>query len=148
MQTWADIAFADGAYTFKLGLAQIAEIERKCDCGIGAIYGRVLKGRYGLGEGEVDPLESAYRLTDLVEVIRQGLIGGGSAMVDGATVKITPARANQLVETYVFGVGDQRMALRSAWALAAAILMALIEGYEPPKEEPGDGPATPPNAST
>jgi hypothetical protein len=142
VQTWIDLPFADGVYTFKLGLAQISEIEKKCDAGIGAIYARTLAGRYGLGEGEVLPTEGAYRFGELVEIIRQGLIGGKHGLVDGVSVLVTSQRANELLANYVLDGGD-RMVLRQTWALAAATLSALIEGYQPPKkDEPGESPAT------
>lgn len=148
MQTWIDLKFADGEYTFKLGLAQIAEIERKCDAGIGAIYARTLQGRYGLGDADIMPTEGAYRFSDLVEVIRQGLIGGKHGTVDGTDVLVTSTRANELIANYVLD-GPDRMAMRQTWALAAAILAALIEGYSPPKKgEPGESPATPKKSST
>lgn len=143
MQTWVDLKFADGEYTFKLGLAQISEIEKKCDAGIGAIYGRILRGRYGLGDGDIMPTEGEYKFSELVEVIRQGLIGGGAGKVDGKDVTVSTIRANDLVNAYVIGAGEARQAIRTAWALAASILAALIEGYSPPGEaDAGGSPAS------
>ena len=143
MQTWLDLPCFDGVYTFKLGLAQISELEKKCDAGIGAIYARTLQGRYGLGDGEILPTEGQYRFSELVEVIRQGLIGGKHALVDGADVLISSARANELIANYLLD-GPDRMVVRQTWAIAAAVLTALIEGYAPPKKaEPADEPAPP-----
>jgi hypothetical protein len=134
VQTRIDLAFADGVYTFDLGLSQINEIQNKCGAGIGAIYARVLKGRYILGEIAFgNPEEGEYRLEDLINVIRQGLIGGGKAVVDGEEMTITAHRANQLVEAYVLGSGQP---LRDSWTIAAAILTARIEGYTPPEGAP------------
>lgn len=135
MQTWVDLKFADGAYTFKLGLAQIVEIEQKCGAGIGAIYARTLKGRYGFDEGEIYPELAEYRFPELVEVIRQGLIGGASGEVDGRAVVVSSVRAGDLIDRYVLSVGDQRMRMTQVWMLAYAILSALIEGYAPPKKD-------------
>lgn len=141
MQTWVDLPCFDGTYTFKLGLAQISELEKKCDAGIGAIYARTLRGRYGLGDGDVMPDQADFRFTELVEVVRQGLIGGAKALVDGVDVTVTGARANQLVANYLLD-GPERMVMRQTWALAASVLSALIEGYDPPKKkaplEPGE----------
>jgi len=149
VQTWIDLKFADGEYSFRLGLPQIAEIERKCGAGIGAIYARTLRGRYGIGDDEIMPTEADYRFPELVEVIRQGLIGGASGVVDKMEVKVSSVRANDLIDAYVLGISERRMALRQTWALAAAILAALIEGYSPPKKgEPGESPATPKKSST
>ena len=142
MQTWVDIPCFDGVYTFKLGLAQISELEKKCDAGVGAIYARTLRGRYGLADGDVMPEQGEYRFSELIEVIRQGLIGGKSARIDGVDVLVTSSRANELVANYLLD-GPERLVMRQTWALAATILSALIEGYEPPKKaEPGDAPAT------
>lgn len=141
MQTWVDIACFDGVYTFKLGLAQISELEKKCDAGIGAIYARTLRGRYGLGDGDVLPDQSDYRFSELVEIIRQGLIGGKHALIDGVDRVISSARANELIANYVLD-GPERLVMRQTWAIAASVMSALIEGYEPPKKaEPGEGPA-------
>lgn len=134
MQTWVDLKFADGQYTFKLGLAQIVEIERKCEAGIGAIYARTIKGRYGYQDGEIYPDLAEYRFAELVEVVRQALIGGGSGEVDGTPVTVSSVRANDLVDRYILGATDQRMAMTQVWSLAFAILSALIEGYAPPKK--------------
>lgn len=143
MQTWIDLKFADGEYCFKLGLEQIKEIERKCDAGIGAIYARTSKGRYGFEDGQVYPEIAEYRFPELVEVIRQGLIGGNCGIVDGADVRVSSVRANDLIEAYLLSPTDKRVVMTEVWALAYAILNALIHGYEPPKkDQPGAGPAT------
>jgi hypothetical protein len=131
VQTAIELAFADGSYTFDLGLAQINEIQNKCGAGIGQIYSRVLKGRYVMGDVAIgNPLEAEYRVEDLLNVIRQGLIGGGKSVVDGEELPVSAHRANQLIETYV-----ATAPLREAWTLAAAILTARIEGYTPPEGE-------------
>ena len=44
--TSLDLPFADGIYRFRLGLAQIAELQAKCGVGIGGLYARLLRGRY------------------------------------------------------------------------------------------------------
>lgn len=130
MKTEIDLLFADGSYLFALKLPQICAIEDKCGP-IGEVYGRLLKGRYvspgvdGIGL----PAEAAFRHADLVEVIRQGLIGGGNGTVDGQPVLVDSIKANRLVELYV-----NTRPLTEAWAFATAILSALIEGYEPVDE--------------
>jgi hypothetical protein len=132
VDTAIDLAFADGTYSFNLGLAQINEIQSKCGAGIGAIYARVCKGRYLMESVTFgNPLESEYRIDDLIETIRQGLIGGGKGMVDDKEVIVTAFRANELVANYVLAPGNP---LKDAWTLAAAILTARIEGYTPPAD--------------
>jgi hypothetical protein len=143
MQTWVVLPFANGEYKFALGLGQIAEIERVANAGLGSVFARTSKGRYGLQDGEIYPDAAEYRFPELVEVIRQGLIGGGEGEADGQPVKVTAIRANDLVSNYLLGLTDTRMAMTQIWALAYAILHALVHGYTPPKKDgPGESPAT------
>ena len=121
-------------------LPQLAELQQKCGVGIFALYGRVLRGRYVLN-GEVIGVahEGEAYASDLYETIRLGLIGGGRGIVDGQEVEVSALRARQLVETYVHPAP-----LREAWAIAAAILTAKIEGYDPgPNVQAGEKPAAP-----
>lgn len=142
MQTWIDLPFADGRYLFKIGLQQIAELERKCDAGIGRIFARTRKGRYGFEPGEALPDDGEYRWSELVEIIRQALIGGGEGVVDGNDVRVSPVRANDLVDAYLLGATDKRMIGSDVWALAYTIMHALIEGYTPPPNgAAGESPA-------
>lgn len=141
MQSWVDLPCFDGVYSFKLGPAQINEIQNKCGAGIGKVYARTMAGRFALGESDFQPDLAEFRFEDLVEIIRQGLIGGKHALVDGVDVLITSARANELISNYVLD-GDDRMVLVQTWALAANILDKLMHGYTPPKkEEPAPAPA-------
>lgn len=136
MQTHIDLAFADGEYRFALGLAQINELQNVCGDGIGAIYARVLQGRVASDVTVGHSGYGAYKLADLVETVRQGLVGGGQGLVDGQVVKVEAMRANQLVANYLHD-----MPLSKQWDLAAAILYAKVEGYEPALDEAdkGDG---------
>ena len=130
--TSIELEFADGRYTFKLGLAQINELQAKCGCGIGALYARVLKGRYtleGLSFGH--PGEADYHVADVIEPIRQGLIGGGQGEADGQPIAVTSIVANRLVASYTY----PERPLSEAWTLAAAILSTAIDGYTPKKKE-------------
>lgn len=105
------IFFVDGEHLFKLPLRQIAELEEKCggyDHGgaIGAIFQRVFSGQ--------------YRVNDLIETIRLGLIGGGMSQLDAKTMVdrncVPPV-----------------MALETIWQFALAILGTCAKGYEPPE---------------
>lgn len=135
MRTHVDLKFADGEYRFALGLKQIHELQTKCGIGIGGLYARVLQGRVPDDPEVGHPLYGAYHVDDLVETIRQGLIGGGEGRVNGEPVTVTAARANELVDRYVLGDG---VALSELWGLAAAILYAKIEGYGPAVDEAED----------
>lgn len=124
MRTAIDLQFADGQYLFKLGLAQIRELQDKTGAGIGALYARMLAGRMGDQMDEGYPLFAGFYIDDVRETVRQALIGGESGLVDGADVKVTSLRAGELVERYL-----DPMPLSEQWNLAAAILFALVEGY-------------------
>ncbi len=68
--------FGDGQHSFALTDAMITELERLTDLGIGALYQRAVAMQ--------------FKIADLVEIIRLGLIGGGT----------TPEHAAQLTGTY------------------------------------------------
>jgi hypothetical protein len=69
----AELDWADGTYTFRLGLAEIEEIEEKRDLSLFAMARRL------------SPAERDARLADIREVLRLGLIGGGMKPVDALT---------------------------------------------------------------
>ena len=134
-----ELEFADGAYEFALPLAQIDELQRKTGAGIGALFARVIKGANRLGDDVIlAPASAEFYALDLIETIRQGLIGGGRGTVDGQEIKVTPPLAQRLVTNYVLN-----RPLSDAWSLAVSILGAVIVGYDPPGEAvPGTSPAT------
>lgn len=144
-RTSIDLDFGDGTYTFKLGLRQIAELQTKCDCGIGEVYARVLAGRFQLEGATIENHAAArYHIEDIVETIRLGLIGGASGEVNGAALDVTPLVATRLINVYV-----PDTPLMELWATAVAVLNALIVGYSDKKKEPDlmaetiDGSTTP-----
>lgn len=69
--------FGDGEKTFALTIPMIAELERKAGVGIGALYQRVA-------------LTLQFHVSDVIEIIRLGLIGGG----------MSPAEAQILIDAY------------------------------------------------
>lgn len=133
-QTEITLAFGDGEYLFRLGLAQINELQAKCGIGIGGLYARLLKGRYIMQSGQQVGAagEAEFFIADIIETLRQGLIGGGKGLVDGQAVQVTPLVANRLVQSY----GPPARPVVEGWTVAAAVLGALIEGYTPPKDPP------------
>lgn len=142
--TEIELKFADGDYLFALKLPQLAELQEKTGVGIFALYGRVLRGRYVLGDEIVGLAHegTAYDI-DLYETIRLGLIGGGRGTVNGETVEVGALDARKLVERYCHPAP-----LRESWSVAAAILTAKIEGYDPgPNVEPAAKPASPTRGS-
>ncbi len=142
--TALELEFADGSYLFDLKLPQLAELQEKRGP-VFAIYGRVLKGRYILETGTMGlAAEGEAFAEDLFETVRLGLIGGAQGVVDGKEVAVSAITARNLVERYC-----HTAPLRDAWAVAASVLAARIEGYTPPKKaEPAGKPATRKRRST
>ena len=58
-----DLTWVGGEHSFALGLGNLRAIQQHCDAGPNEIYMRLTDGR--------------WRIDDLFEVLRQGLIGGG-----------------------------------------------------------------------
>jgi len=109
-----ELAWADGSYLFALKLKQIEELQRLCGAGLGEIAQRLL-------------VERRWRVSDVVERIRLGVVGGGLPAV----------RARELVDTYVDGrpLADPRDPANPL-ATAQAIIMAAYFGVAEAAEEP------------
>ncbi len=113
-----DLDYFDGRkYTFRLTVVGIAEIQKHCGAGgvpvgIGVIYARLCHG--------------GYFLEDLIEVIRQGLIGGGVASPE----------ARRMIERYEPGTREGP-ALELWHELAYQVIGACVHGYIDP-DEPSD----------
>lgn len=134
--TALDLHFGDGEYLFDLKLPQLAELQQKRGP-IFELYGRVTQGRHMIGDVAIaSTVQGKASAEDLFETIRLGLIGGGKGRVNDQPVDVDPILAKQLVERYC-----HERPLKESWSLAAAILAAKIEGYEPKKAEPGEDPA-------
>lgn len=100
--------FGDGEHDFALSDDMITELERNADLGIGALYLRAVNMQ--------------FKLADLVEVIRLGLIGGGT----------TPERAAQLTDTYA-----RNRPIDELYPLALDVLDARWGGAADDKEAAG-----------
>lgn len=126
------LSFGDGVYSFRLTLHGIKEVQEKTGSGIGAVWQRLAASRLNfIGQDVGVPEAAQFKIEDVIEPIRQGLIGGGVGEVDGSEVKVTAHVANRLIETYV--VPEP---LQEAWKLSYAIVGGLIEGYAAPEEKP------------
>jgi tail tube GTA-gp10-like protein len=139
-----DLDFADGRYTFALPLPRIDELQKKTGIGIGGLFARVLKGCVQLPDGRVVivPDQGEFYVLDIVETLRQALIGGNHAVVDGQDIPVPPSLADRLIQNYV---SPPARPLSDSWSLAASVLGACIVGYDPPKKA---GPATKPAKGT
>lgn len=99
-----ELDWADGRQKFNVAIFKHAfELEEKCDAGLQEIFERIASRR--------------WRVTDILETIRIGLIGGG----------MEPAKALKLVRRYV----ETRPWAESV-PVARVILLAAIVGV------PGD----------
>jgi len=97
-----ELAWGDGDHTFNIAkLAQVFELEDKCEAGVNEVFQRLREGR--------------WKFNDVREPIRLGLIGGGK----------NPAEALLLTKRYV----DDRPWAESVLT-AQMILMAAIVGVE------------------
>ena len=101
------IPFADGDHTFRLAWGELSKLQEACDAGPFVIWSDLLNGR--------------WRIEQISNVIRLGLIGGG----------MTPGDALQLVKSYV----EDRPPMETL-ALAQGILGAALQGA--PDEKPGE----------
>jgi len=129
MQTFRDIDFADGTYRFMLTMGGILAIEEKCKARIGAIHRHLLAGRYANDKADFGySLEGDYGAVELLEICRQGLIGGASGFVDGRDIKVTDHLATFLVRTYLHP--ENGNPLMKAWDLATATVQACVIGYD------------------
>ena len=98
------IKWADGEHAFRLGIGQLRELQEKCDAGPLEIYRRMFAG--------------TWRLDDVRETIRLGLLGGGMAPID----------ALRLVERYV----DERPLIESMMVAKSILGVVLL----PVEDEP------------
>lgn len=104
------IDWADGTYDCRLPIAQIEELQEKTDCGPYFLFNRIASGQ--------------WRIADLRETIRLGLIGGG----------MEPPKARTLVERYV----DNRPyaeSIKPAQAILGAALIGAPDGEKPGKRK-------------
>lgn len=108
------LEWADGSYDFRLTWLGCAEVEKKGDAGIQAIYERVMLGQ--------------SHLNDVAEIIRQGLLGGGAGTVDEQPVEVKPATANRLISRYV--TGEDAAPFIDSWNLAKVILYTFVVGHD------------------
>lgn len=104
MSRSADITlfFGDGEHKFRLAIAELRELQEKTDAGPPLVLSRLFQGQ--------------WRVEDVRETLRLGLIGGG----------MKPADAHALVVRYC----DERPAWGDNARIAAIALAAAISGAE------------------
>jgi hypothetical protein len=110
MNTQITLFFGDGEHLFRFRLGEIEELQAKCDAGPQQVLMRLDSG--------------LWRLADITETIRLGLIGGG----------MVPQAAHDLVRRY----GPPARPALECLLTAKAALMALLVGVA--DDEPGKSP--------
>jgi hypothetical protein len=113
-QAQVDLDWGDGTYTFRMTVLGAIELEEKCDAPFAVVFKRLTAGD--------------YKIADIRETIRLGLIGGGK----------TPPIALNLVRKYV----DERPVAESVLT-AQAVLGGLMFGFvlDAKDEAPAEGKA-------
>ena len=150
MDTAIELDFADGRYNFWLAFPQIIELERNCgrkltdgttqSKSVFQIYDELSEG---IGIGRDDGAAKfvgggTANALDIKEVVRLGLIGGNSGIVDGTEKEVGPLTARNLVSDYI-----EARPLSEGLAVAWMVLNAAIVGVDLKKkaEEPAETPA-------
>jgi len=143
MQTSVEIEIANGIYPCAIGLQGVREIEKVGGGGyIGDIIARTLAGRMLLPSDDIgaplqtlpDIMAGRYRIDEIIEWVRQGLIGGAATgarpIIDGipAATPCTQSRANEVIQNYLLPPNGS---LETLWNLAAFIAINLAQGYTP-----------------
>ncbi|MDX3929253.1 MAG: gene transfer agent family protein [Shinella sp.] len=103
-----EIDFADGTFPFRLGWGELVELQEKTDVGPYVVLHRLHSHH--------------WKMEDITNVIRLGLIGGG----------MTPADALRKVRTYV----EARPPLENHPVAAAVLAAGLLGAPEEPVGEP------------
>lgn len=111
--------WADGAHSFRLAWGQLGELQEKCDAGPYVVLQRLHSG--------------AWRIEDIANVIRLGLIGGG----------MDPTAALKLTRAYV----EARPTMENLIP-AQVILSAALMGAPDEKSGEGDAASQKTNSST
>lgn len=112
-----EMDWADGTYTFRLAWGQLAELQEKCNAGPYVVLNRIHDG--------------SWRIEDISNVIRLGLIGGG----------MKPVEALNKVRAYVEDRPPLENILFARTVLSAGLMGVadepLGEGDAPDQEETG-----------
>ena len=121
--------FGDGKHDFQLKIAQLEELQEKCDAGPEEILDRVMTGR--------------WRLAEIREPLRLGLIGSGMEPVQAAMMIERYAGPGQLVQHKALVIGIVGAGI--AGAPDEDVVPGKQKGAKPapsPGESSGSAPST------
>lgn len=122
------IDFGDGTYKFRLGYRELMELQEKADAGPAWILQRLMSP---------NAENRGWRVEDIANVIRLGLIGGGMA----------PTEAVKLVRRYVEGRPMMESVFPAQNILAAALVGAPDEEKKSADQAAGSVSTTFPEAN-
>lgn len=113
------LPFADGDHEFRLAWAELLMLQEARDCGPFVVLDRLTNGK--------------WMIEDISEVIRIGLIGGGTE----------PGKAVKMVRTYVQAFPPMLNLVFAQQILGAALVGATDEPVgEPPAANQGESAST------
>lgn len=138
-----ELDFGDGRYPFRLAWAQLISLQEKTDAGPFFLQQRMLKGE--------------WRVQDLAETIRWGLIGGGMTPIDASKLVRMFVENRPLLETLPIAMGVLAAALighpeESSLGEAGGGVAATagngsnsptVDGASPPSSVSPESPASP-----
>lgn len=133
--TATSFLFGDGEYTFWLPLPQVTELQRVCGYrdDSGRLHPKSFETIFvGLSEGGALPEEANA-------VIRLGLIGGNSGLVNGEQIEVGPLLAKRLVETYGYPVRPFVEVKEHAFRILHAAIIGIDLKKKPEAQSDEDG---------
>ena len=92
-----DLDWADGSYRFRLAWGQLAELQEKCNAGPYVVLARLHSGE--------------WRIEDIANVIRLGLIGGETKPTEALTLVRRYVEERPLLENLPFAIAILNAAL-------------------------------------
>lgn len=132
---WADrLGDEDDGYTFRIGIAEVRRLQEKFDAGPEELFERLRGVTSILGTFH------RWKLDEAMEIIRQGLIGGGSVKLENGEPDLK--KINRLVRDEVENQPWGKGKILAARIMAAAL--AGPEDEELPKSKAGTEPPTHP----
>lgn len=122
------LTWAGGEHLFKLGLGQLRKVQEACDCGPAHLLNRLR--------------EQTWRVDDVVEPHRWGLVGGGMDI----------ASANKLIKQYIEDTPLLQHVLTAQAILMASLIGTADEEISGPKaqaatDSPEEKSPSPPSTS-
>ncbi|MGU3494212.1 gene transfer agent family protein [Xanthobacteraceae bacterium A53D] len=128
-----DLDWADGTYAFRLGWGELELLQEACDAGPYVVLGRLTDG--------------TWRMQDVAETIRCGLIGGGMSTTDAVRkvrtyVKDRPPAESLMTAQAVLSAGlvgapDEQLGKPEAATEESSLMLFPTASFgSPPSTDP------------